>query len=459
VKIGDAQIDQFLSADDYAVHGMRARVRTEGLGLPLIAMRRHVLESEAFSSRVGRVSPRLAIAMTAVLSVEGEIGDLATDGVKARLDIRVPRQKPTVDVRGKEVPLTHDVTTPIAFSLGRSRLWSFSIDAFLKGGEQQIKNGLAFLTPYEPGKIPLVLVHGTASSPATWAELVNELSADLELASRYQLWLFIYSTGVPILVSAESLRDSLTATLQSLDPEGKDAALRRMVIVGHSQGGLLTQLMVTPSGDAYWKSFSEAPIEKFDLDDEERALFQRTFFFEPIPQVERVVFISTPHRGSFLAGGIIGKLSSWLVHLPKKLVDETQGAVTRNVARLKGDKLGAMPTAVDNMQAGSNFLDVIMTLPIDRRIKVNSIVAVDCAPDDPFEEGDDGVVAYESAHWPEAESEIVVHDGHSCQGNPRTVLEIRRILHEHLRAPPGTKPPPETPPGAAPPAPPTPPAK
>ena len=52
--------------------------------------------------------------------------------------------------------------------------------------------------------------------------------------------------------------------------------------------------------------------------------------------------------------------------------------------------------------------------------------------DGPFEKGDDGVVRYTSTHIEGVESELVVRSGHSCQSDPRTIEEIRRILHEHV---------------------------
>ena len=44
----------------------------------------------------------------------------------------------------------------------------------------------------------------------------------------------------------------------------------------------------------------------------------------------------------------------------------------------------------------------------------------------------DGIVPYESSHLDGAESEKIVHSGHSTQTKPQTILEVRRILHEHL---------------------------
>jgi len=78
------------------------------------------------------------------------------------------------------------------------------------------------------------------------------------------------------------------------------------------------------------------------------------------------------------------------------------------------------------------------SIPVSPLIKAHSIIAVE--GDGPKEEGDDGVVAYKSAHIDEAVSELVVRWNHSCQGQPEVIEEIRRILLEHLATPEGTRP-------------------
>ena len=65
-------------------------------------------------------------------------------------------------------------------------------------------------------------------------------------------------------------------------------------------------------------------------------------------------------------------------------------------------------------------------------VAAHSIIAV--RPGVPFAQGNDGIVEYQSAHLDDTESELVVSDSHSCQGNPHTVEEVRRILLEHLDA-------------------------
>jgi len=69
-------------------------------------------------------------------------------------------------------------------------------------------------------------------------------------------------------------------------------------------------------------------------------------------------------------------------------------------------------------------------IPVAPGIKCNSIIAINS--DDQPPNGNDGVVEYSSAHVDYAESEFIVRSGHSCQGNPLAIEEVRRILLENL---------------------------
>jgi hypothetical protein len=59
-----------------------------------------------------------------------------------------------------------------------------------------------------------------------------------------------------------------------------------------------------------------------------------------------------------------------------------------------------------------------------------SIIAIQGKDQPP--NGADGGVKYTSAHVDCAKSEFFVRSGHSCQGNPLTIEEVRRILLGHL---------------------------
>jgi hypothetical protein len=90
------------------------------------------------------------------------------------------------------------------------------------------------------------------------------------------------------------------------------------------------------------------------------------------------------------------------------------------------------PPAIDNMSPRNPGLRILASIPVPSRIPAHLIIAV--KGDGPKEEGDDGVVTYRSAHIDEVVSELVVRWGHSCQGQPEVIEEIRRIL-QHAATP------------------------
>jgi pimeloyl-ACP methyl ester carboxylesterase len=291
------------------------------------------------------------------------------------------------------------------------------------------------MAPYRPGRIPIVLVHGTASSPARWAELINEIQNDWDLGGRYQVWLFTYNTGNPILYTAGILTEGLRNAVKDLDPEGKDPAMKKMVVIGHSQGGLLTKLTAIDSGSLFWKNASAAPFDELDVSPETKHILQRSFFYEPLPFVKRVVFIATPHRGSYVSGGWIGKFAGKLISLPGTILSP----LTEVMAQLTGSSsitsLKQVPKSTDNMAPESPFVKAISSLPVAPGIKAHSIIPVK-NPNDPKDKWEDGVVEYKSAHIDGVESELVIpNEGHSAQDKPQAIEEIRRILIENLKEP------------------------
>ena len=98
--------------------------------------------------------------------------------------------------------------------------------------------------------------------------------------------------------------------------------------------------------------------------------------------------------------------------------------------------LNRSPNAVDGMRPGSPFVRGMAGVPIAPGVKAHSIIPVKGDP--PAAGQNDGVVVYESAHLEGVASEKVVYRSeHSTQSNPTTILELRRILYEHLGIPCG----------------------
>jgi pimeloyl-ACP methyl ester carboxylesterase len=431
---GSRRLMQFVPVADLEVNGLATRYRWPGLGAPLAA------STEPLDEKLGYddfVQPWAKVPVTALLRIE-KPGEHIKDGrVEGTLDLIAATGPTWVTVNQQSVPLEVESSAALAYTLAESPVWKQEIEGFLAGaGVIDEKTRLAALTPYKPGRIPVVLVHGTASSAGRWAQMLNELSNDRLLQERYQFWLFSYDTGNPILYSAMLLRESLAWAVKRLDPDGKDPALREMIVIGHSQGGLITRLAVTDSGSSFWDNLSKKPFEQAKLSEKTRDLVRRAVFVKPVPEVKRVVFISTPHHGSYVAGNPIAHWVARFITFPLDVAhafndvlrgDDDALAMTSNVQ-------GA--TAVSNMTPGSRFIKTLSQLPIERGVPSHSIISVD--GDGPLEDGDDGVVEYTSAHVDFTESELVVNSGHSCQDNPHTIGEVRRILLEHRADQEGT---------------------
>ena len=149
-----------------------------------------------------------------------------------------------------------------------------------------------------------------------------------------------------------------------------------------------------------------------------------------MPFVKRVVFLATPHRGSFRVGTLVMGVVRRLVRLPVNLVKDFAEIAKANADFATHLKTRPLPTAVDNMFASSTFVRALSESPIGPGVAVHSIIAVQGLGDP--RRLNDGVVAYESAHLEGVESEVVVQSPHSLQTNHETILEVRRILREHV---------------------------
>ena len=334
------------------------------------------------------------------------------------------------------MPIEYETTSALALSLEGAPIWDFEIAGFRSGdfaigAQKLLREGLFMVRPHRTGRIPVVLVHGTASSPARWAELVNELENDPRFLENYEIWLFMYNTGNPIADSAARLRASLLNVVADLDPDKKDPGLQQMVLIGHSQGGLLTKMTVIDPGTRFWDGVFKVPPEKLEVSSEFRDELKNALLFEHLPFVRRVVFVATPHRGSYRALGYLGDLTSWFINLPGRLTRLTVEIATLQAKGLLAGPYTGMPTAITNMNPSNRFIQALASMPIVEGVTAHSIIAVQ--GDGPPEEGADGVVMYKSAHIDGVASEKLVRSSHSTQGHPETIQEIKRILLEHAQ--------------------------
>jgi hypothetical protein len=120
-----------------------------------------------------------------------------------------------------------------------------------------------------------------------------------------------------------------------------------MVVIGHSQGGLLTKLTAIESGTRFWANVSPEPLDQLELTPETVEILRRSMFYQPLPFVRRVVFISTPHRGSYLTTLSPSRWISRLIRAPVALTQLSYDLLARNQNALALRDLGRLPTSLE----------------------------------------------------------------------------------------------------------------
>lgn len=428
--------DSFEFVSDYDVEGLRNRYRTFGLGVPLIAIRKN----GSAAPDVERYYARgLSFPVTAFLRLQPRELDQTTGApsdarpMKAELELYDPLELTDVQVAGRTVPLESDLSTPLAFFLNDPNIQKLDTFGLLRPDQVQKFAGLYMVQPYQPGKIPVLMVHGLWSSPMTWMEALNDLRSDPVLREKYQFWFYLYPTGKPFWNSAADLREDLRVVHQTFAARDPGHRIDEMVLVGHSMGGLISRLITYESGDRYWNSVSRTPLAQVKAPPEVKQQIQRVFFFQPDPSVSRVITIASPHRGSEYANSLTRWLGRQLISIPKMTVNTTRQLLELNPGAFRLDETDIVTTSLDSLSPNSRILQAMMQTPQSPKVKYHNVVGI-TKPDVPLEENTDGVVKYASAHLTNVESEIVVEAEHSeAHRHPATIREIRRILLEHLQ--------------------------
>lgn len=414
--------DEYVDPARVGTRQLRTRVVTEGVGVPMVGLRQWSPEraaAEPFLPEVG-----YSCAVTASVEFPSSRGSQREVLIKL------------IHPANTDAPLAADYSAALEVLLDALPGYDIGRRGLFRPMERGTGARLIMLAPYQPDKIPVVFAHGVDSAARTWQDAFNELQADPVIRRRYQFWFFQYPTGNPVPFSAALMREWLESVRAHYDPKGRSPSFNRMVIIGHSMGGLLARLMVTEPGGEFWRPRSGIHFDQLDMDDADRDILRRSLFFHRLPYVKRVVFISTPHRGSMLAQRAVGQMTQRLIHVPEEAAALPSRILARN-RRLFGDRLQehdvTLPTGIDNLKPNNSFVLTLQDLPIlapchtiigDRGIKVRS------------EPASDGVVPYWSSHVPSAESEFVVPYGHSAHQHPFAIEEMRRILRVHLdRAP------------------------
>ncbi|MFZ5830521.1 MAG: esterase/lipase family protein, partial [Planctomycetota bacterium] len=397
---------RFEFCSDYEIRGLRNHYQSHGLGVPLIAVRQGY-KGEPPAARYYPID--LSFPVTAFmrpLSPAGptEAGQPRRQGV---LELYDPLNTMAIDMGRYRVPLQSDLSTPLAYFLSKPELNAVATVGLLNPEAlMQLRPdrpdpimGLYMVQPYQPGKIPVLLVHGLWSSPMTWMEMFNDLRSSPEIRDHYQFWFYLYPTAQPFWITAAQMRRDLENARKVLDPYLEEPALDQMVLVGHSMGGLVSRMQTIDSRDEFWKLASNVPLDQIKADPETRQELMETFYFRPNPSVRRVVTCGTPHRGSTFSNDTTQWLISKLVRLPQMLVASQQALFRENSGAFPGRTLLKIDTSVDSLAPDCPVFPVMLASHHLPWVKYHNIIGV--VPGGTwlgrFARQSDGVVSQESA--------------------------------------------------------------
>src|ERR1700736_2927844 len=416
-----AKYDRVLLANSIREKGLRNEYKIAGKGTPLVVYTKnpeHTPEERHYPTS------GITLGITAVKETRPRQVPLLK--LYDSFDPAVVRSAAGPD------PIAANYTATLAVLYSHTRKVAGSAFAsFVRPDNPQFATGIYLIHPYDPNKIPILFIHGLLGSPISWQNLTNDLCSDPKILEHYQPWFFLYPTGQPILESAAQLREDLQATQRLFDPSGRAVASHHVVIVAHSMGGLLAHTLVSDSGAALWNAFATKPLNSLKLSADEKDLILKYFFFQHQASIDRVIFLSVPHRGSVLAGGIVGSIGNRIIrhskspaHAMKELAAEYPGILDPYFARVNAR---GGPTSLFSL-APNPLLSGLAALPI--KVPFHSIIGnlgVDLGPD-----SSDGLVSYRSSHLEGSESEKIIPAGHYLMANPETVAEIKRVLEENI---------------------------
>ncbi|MFT5471398.1 MAG: pimeloyl-ACP methyl ester carboxylesterase [Verrucomicrobiales bacterium] len=276
-----------------------------------------------------------------------------------------------------------------------------------------MESGIFLTEPYDPNRIPVLLVHGLISTPIIWRDIVPEMLSDPQIARRFQFIFFTYPSSYPIEQSAQLLREELAALREKYDPNGNDPRTTNMVAIGHSMGGVLVRTLVAEIGDNLWKQFNDEPFDQANVSSRQEEI-RGLVFFEPDPAVRRAIFIATPHRGAELAEKGSLNLISRVAKLPGGVMRSTMNLHDPRVSQDLNPtiEIGKKTTSVQFLQPGSPIMEALDVSPYRTGLVYHSIIGDRGNGDTP--NSSDGLVEYWSSHQDGAVSELIVPLGHKA---------------------------------------------
>lgn len=421
-----SRFDEYVNGYDYIPKNLQSHSYVAGLGVPILGLQKYTK-----GTKINKDLALVSMVYPFTFLIKFENFDLSKGSIDARPEFYDSFNDEYTQIEGQDIPLSKDYSLALAECTDSYEAIS-GIKYMFNPAAMGDLQGLYLMAPYNPNKIPVLLVHGLMSGPNTWLEMLNTLLSNETIRENYQFWMYTYPTGQPIYYSEYQLRTSIMEVYKKYNLSNKDFGFNHMVIIGHSMGGLLTRLSVQDSENDYLvNKITGADVSKLELNDKEKQFLNEVGVFKPLPFVGCIILIATPNRGSEMATFTFSRIGSYFITLPTT-VTQNSFNIVKEVAIASGlhPDDNPIPNGIDSLAPDSKFLDTSVGLPFKKDLEIHTIIGNQIKSGE--KSGSDGVVPYSSAHLDNVQSELVVKSGHSAHQSSEGIKEVSRILLEYL---------------------------
>jgi pimeloyl-ACP methyl ester carboxylesterase len=416
-------LDAILPASRVSTKNVGERHTEEGMGVPVVGWKKTAEEGEPrweFEPPTG-----VPLNLTAVLRFP--------NNQAPQWAFRYPGKAKAEPVGGHPMKLAADWSAPSAFYWHMSDLDDFDLEKVFLPSRFSDETALYVSSPYDPKRIPLIMVHGLNSSPGAFKRLYNELNREPWFRENYQVWFFSYPTGNNWTYNAARFRFAMKQADKYARQHGPTDRWDKMVVIGHSMGGVITQASLKKPGNRIYDAFENRPLDQLTTNEKTRAAVKALTMYEPVDTPDRVIFMAAPHRGSPMADRFFSNWMVKLIRLPKTLtvdlVDFTLNDFASVMTKGQTSSKGWF-TSIGSLSPSYPPYDALRGVPFRNGVKIHSLIGDRGKGDTP--NSSDGIVPYWSSHLDKVESELIVPSNHSVQNCREAAVETKRILKMHL---------------------------
>lgn len=389
-------IDELYASHDLSFSGLNSISEREGVGISYVTLFDERLDTSvkglitSDNKKLNSENPLDRIHLTGNLLLTGVVLPHGTtlnevlDSNSYDINFYNPHHTESIDILGEPYYLAANFSASYGMWLAENRLDNVGYFNLLSKQQSLVLPQLFMLEPYDPNKRIIIMLHGLASSPATWISVTNDISSDNELRENYQVWQIFYPTNIPILENRYRIQELIESAYKINDPNSQHIASQNSVLIGHSMGAVIGRMLVSNENlqDNFHRLSQEQStlrLSKLVSNELDKENVLNRLQLKQLKSVDTAVFISAPFRGTDFADRWFTQLLRRVVHLPLGFIQTITGnlASIASEGELASNPLGALyfQNGASQLSDKSSFMKLTSDLQIADDVTYHSIIA------------------------------------------------------------------------------------